>query len=542
MGSGREGGWRVREQELSRELARIVGRQNVLTSPLSLATYGYDATLLEGHAQAVVYPTSTEQVSRLLRSCYRHGIPVTPRGHGTDLSGGSIPIGGVVVVLTRMDRILSVDASERVAVVQPGVVNMDLQKAVDRLGLMYAPDPASQKVCSLGGNVGEGAGGMRGFKYGVTKDHVTALEMVLPDGQVCRAGGKIEPIVPGPDFTGLMVGSEGTLGIVTEITVRLLPKPPAVKTMLAVFDRLEDAGNAVSAIVAQGILPTTLELMDRPVIRAVEDYVHAGLPTDAEAVLLIEVDGLEAGLERQADIIQQVCREQGAREIQVARTVAERDNLWLGRRTAIGAVARLRPCYDLEDATVPRNRLPEMLRQVSALAQEYRLQIGMLAHAGDGNLHPLILFDDRDEEERARVMAARQELFRRALDLGGTLSGEHGIGILKREFMTWAFSQEALRTMAHIKAAFDPTGIMNPGKVFDVPEQRAASPASQSAPGRSAPPGQPARSGQLAPAGQDLGARLERLLGEGLVCLPGSEDGRAGGDYRACPGREPEVT
>lgn len=512
----------------------MVGRGNVVASPVSLATYGYDATLLEGRADAVVFPTSTEQVAAVLRYCHGRGIPVTPRGHGTDLSGGSVPLGGVVMALTRMDRILSIDAVNRLAVVQPGVVNMDLQKAVDRLGLMYAPDPASQKVCSLGGNVGEGAGGMRGFKYGVTRDHVIGLKLVLADGEICHVGGALEPIVPGADWTGLMVGSEGTLAVVTEITVRLLPKPPAVKTMLAVFDRLEDAGSSVSAIVARGIVPTTLELMDRPVIEAVEAYVRAGLPTDAEAVLLIEVDGVESALARQAEVIEEVCRQQGAREVRVARSAAERDSLWLGRRTAIGAIARLRPCYDLEDATVPRNRLTEMLRQVRELAREFGLEIGMLAHAGDGNLHPLILFDDRNREELERVMAARSELFRRALALGGTLSGEHGIGLLKKEFMPWLFEAGALRTMAAVKAAFDPGGTLNPGKVL--PEGTAGPEGQQGAP--------------ATPAGQDQGTAGARggCAAVGLGCLMsrleallGAEAVRPGDEPAAAPARCPEV-
>jgi glycolate oxidase subunit GlcD len=512
----------------------MVGRGNVVASPVSLATYGYDATLLEGRADAVVFPTTTEQVAAILRYCHGRGVPVTPRGHGTDLSGGSIPLCGVVMVLTRMDRILSIDAVNRVAVVQAGVVNMDLQKAAERAGLMYAPDPASQKVCSLGGNVGEGAGGMRGFKYGVTKDHVIGLKLVLADGEVCRVGGTLEPIVPGADWTGLMVGSEGTLAVVTEITVRLLPKPPAVKTMLAVFDRLEDAGAAVSAIVARGIIPTTLELMDRPVIEAVEAYVRAGLPTDAEAVLLIEVDGVEAALARQAQVIGEVCRQEGAREVRVARSTAERDALWLGRRTAIGAVARLRPCYDLEDATVPRNRLTEMLRQVTEVAREYRLQIGMLAHAGDGNLHPLILFDDRNREELDRVMAARSELFRRALALGGTLSGEHGIGLLKKEFMPWLFEAGALRTMATLKRAFDPGGILNPGKVL--PEQSAGPGHQHGAAGTPAGQDQSTagvRGGGAAGCRGCLMSRLEGLLGAEAV--------RPGDEPAAAPGRCPEV-
>ncbi len=516
----------MKGRPLVRALEKLAGPGNVLSSPVSLATYGYDATLLEGRADAVVFPTSTEQVSALLAFCHRHRVSVVPRGHGTNLSGGSVPQGGVVMALTRMNRVLSVDAPNRLAVVQCGVINLDLQKAAERAGLMYAPDPASQKVCSLGGNVAEGAGGMRGLKYGVTKDHVIGLKFVLADGEVCQAGGGLQPVAPVPDWTGLLVGSEGTLGVVTEITVRLIPRPPAVKTMLAVFDRLEDATATVSAIVARGIVPTTLELMDRPVVEAVEAYVHVGLPTDAEVVLLIEVDGLEAGLDRQAEVVQDVCRGQGAREVRLARSAAERDRLWLGRRTAIGAIARLAPCYDLEDVTVPRNRLTDMARVVRELSQKYDLTIGILAHAGDGNLHPLVLFDDRDADEVNRMMGARRELFRRALDLGGTLTGEHGIGLLKKEFMPWLFSPRELRTMDHVKAAFDPAGVLNPGKVL----------------GEGSAPKQPERSPDAA-ARDRLVSRLEGLLGPAAVAAGDQLDGAPGRvpDVWAAPADEPQL-
>jgi len=454
------------EERILQELRKIVGPENVVSSPVALLTYGYDATLLEGRADVVVFPLDTAQVAAVMALAHRERIPVTPRGGGTNLSGGSIPrAGGIVLVLTRMNRILEIDPENRTATVQPGVTNMELQKAVAPLGFRYAPDPASQKVSTMGGNVGECSGGMLGVKYGVTKDHVLGLKIVLDDGQVIQTGGKLAPDYPELDFTSILVGSEGTLGVVTEITVRLMPLPAATKTMLAVYDRLEDAGDSVSAIIASGIIPATLELLDRVVIGAVEDFVHAGLPLDAEAVLLIEVDGAAEGLERQAEEVIRLCREKGAREVRVAKTAQERDLLWLGRRTAIGAIARLRPSYDLEDVTVPRNRLTQMLREVARLAREYRLQIGLLAHSGDGNLHPLMLFDERDKEEMERVMAARAEMFRVALKLGGTLSGEHGIGLGKLDFMPELFRPAEIDFMRRIKAAFDPSGIINPGKV-----------------------------------------------------------------------------
>ncbi|MCL4424933.1 MAG: FAD-binding protein [Firmicutes bacterium] len=452
------------------EIQGIVGLENVISSRIGLLTYGYDATLLEGRADLVVFPGNTQQVAAVMSLAHQEKIPVTPRGGGTNLSGGSIPhAGGIVLVFTRMNKILEIDPKNRTATVEPGVTNMELQKAAAPFGFRYAPDPASQKVSTMGGNVGEGSGGMLGVKYGVTKDHVLGLKVVLFDGQIVQTGGKLAADYPELDFTPILVGSEGTLGLVTEVTVRLTPLPAAVKTMLAVYDRLEDAGNSVSAIVARGIIPATLELLDRVVIGAVEDFVHAGLPLDAEAVLLIEVDGAPEGLERQAEEVVRTCREKGAREVKMARTAKERELLWLGRRTAIGAIARLRPSYDLEDVTVPRNRLTQMLREVARLAREQRIQIGLLAHSGDGNLHPLMLFDERDKEETGRVMTARAEMFRIALEMGGTLSGEHGIGMGKLDFMPALFGPGEMDFMRRIKAAFDPEGLINPGKV--VPPQ-----------------------------------------------------------------------
>ncbi|MBE3580864.1 MAG: FAD-binding protein [Thermoanaerobacteraceae bacterium] len=447
------------------QLVRIVGEGNVLTSEVSLATYMYDATLLYGRPDAVVFVQKAEEIAAILKLANAKKIPVTPRGAGMGLSGGTVPHrGGIVVVMTRMNRILEIDPANRVAVVEPGVTNMELQKAVAPYGMVYMPDPASQKVSTMGGNFGENAGGMRGIKYGVTKDHILGVELVLPTGDIVQIGGKWEPIAPELNLLSLLIGSEGTLGIATKIIVRLTPQPPAIKTMLAVYNTLEEAGNSVSQIIAHGIIPATLELMDNKVIQAVEDWLHIGLPLEAGAVLLIEVDGWEAGLDRQAEKIIELCRANGAIEVQLARNAAERDNLWLARRTAIGAIARLRPSYDLEDATVPRTKLPEMLRRVAAVAEEYNVPIGMLAHAGDGNLHPLVLFDERDREEMERVHKTRGEIFKAALDLGGTLSGEHGIGLAKLDFMPLAFTEADLDFMRRERRAFDPNGILNAGK------------------------------------------------------------------------------
>ncbi|HBT47603.1 MAG TPA: glycolate oxidase subunit GlcD [Peptococcaceae bacterium] len=447
------------------QLVRIVGEGNVLTSEVSLATYMYDATLLYGRPDAVVFVQNAEEIAAILKLANAKKIPVTPRGAGMGLSGGTVPHrGGIVVVMTRMNRILEIDPINRVAVVEPGVTNMELQKAVAPYGMVYMPDPASQKVSTMGGNFGENAGGMRGIKYGVTKDHILGVELVLPTGDIVQIGGKWEPIAPELNLLALLIGSEGTLGIATKIIVRLTPHPPAIKTMLAVYNTLEEAGNSVSQIIAHGIIPATLELMDNKVIQAVEDWLHIGLPLEAGAVLLIEVDGFEAGLDRQAEKIIELCRANGAIDVKLARNAAERDNLWLARRTAIGAIARLRPSYDLEDATVPRTRLPEMLRRVAAIAEKYNVPIGMLAHAGDGNLHPLVLFDERDQEEMERVHKTRGEIFKAALDLGGTLSGEHGIGLAKLDFMPLAFTEVDLDFMRRERRAFDPNGVLNAGK------------------------------------------------------------------------------
>ncbi len=373
--------------------------------------------------------------------------------------------GGSVIHFSRMNRILEIDVPNKRARVEPGVITLDLQTAVARKGLQYAPDPASQKTSTLGGNVGENSGGPHCLKYGVTTNHVLGLKVVLYDGTIVDVGGKA-PDRPGYDLTGLMVGSEGTLGLVTEITVRLIEQPEAIKTLLGIFDTIEDAGNTVSAIIADGILPATLEMMDKLIIKAVEESVHAGYPPDAEAVLIIELDGLKDGMERLADRIIGICRANRVREVKVAKDAAERDTLWMGRRGAFGAVSRLRPSYMVCDGTVPRTKLPEVLKQVAEIGKKYNLQIANVFHAGDGNLHPIILFDVRDDEETARVRKAGSEILRSCVDAGGTISGEHGIGLEKLKEMSFIFSRDDVAEMWKIKNACDPAGQLNPGKVL----------------------------------------------------------------------------
>jgi len=452
--------------ELKRELAAIVGEEYVLHSDLDLMLYGYDAFLEQRRPQAVVIPESTEEVSRVVRLAHQAGYPVVARGSATSLSGGPVPLkGGIVIHFSRMNKVLEIDLANRYAVVQPGVITLDFQTRVAKLGLQYAPDPASQKTSTLGGNVGENAGGPHCLKYGVTTNHVLGLEAVLSDGEVVQLGGPA-PDQPGFDLTGLVVGSEGTLAIATKLYLRLIPQPEAVKTMLAIFNTIEDASNTVSAIIAEGIIPATLEMMDNLVIQAVEDSMAAGFPRDAEALLIIELDGLADGFERLSQRIMEICGENQVREVKVAADEAQRAALWAGRKGAFGAISRLRPNYMVCDGTVPRTRLPETLRRVMELGRENDLQIGNVFHAGDGNLHPLILFDVRDPEETARVMKVGSEILKICVEVGGTISGEHGIGLEKLKEMDFVFSPTDIDFLRLIKRSFDPLERLNPGKVI----------------------------------------------------------------------------
>lgn len=461
----------MEKKELIRKMESIVGKGNVVHSHTGLLVYEYDASLHRGLPDAVAFATSTEQVSRLVKLANSANIPFLPRGSGTNLSGGTVPTkGGIVIELSRMNHILEIDLKNQRALVEPGVYNQTLQDALAPLGYYYAPDPASQKVSTIGGNVGENSGGPLCLKYGVTTNHVLGLEVVLPDGQIIQMGGKALDY-PGYDLKGVVVGSEGTLGIATKITVRIMRLAEEVKTFLAIYDSVEDAGQTVSDIIAAGIMPATLEMMDKLVLKAVEESVHAGYPLDAEAVLIIELDGLAEGMDHLAQRIIEICKKNRVREMEVAASDAERDRLWVGRKGAFGAVGRLYPSYMVNDGTVPRAKLPQVLKKVAEIGEKYGVPICNVFHAGDGNLHPLILFDERDKDQLELVKRASYEILQACVDVGGTISGEHGIGIEKLQAMWLLFGWKDLNTMWKIKRTFDPRNLCNPGKVL--PEMKA---------------------------------------------------------------------
>jgi glycolate oxidase len=456
---------------LGAELRQIVGKENVLDSGVDLQLYKYDAYLEERRPDAVVFVHSTEEVAGVVKVCNKFGVPFVPRGGGTNLSGGTIPFkGGVVLEMIRMNRILEVDRANLRARVQPGMFNLEFGNSLAPQGYQYLPDPASQKAATLGGNVAENSGGPHCFKYGVTTNHVLGLTVVLPDGEVAQIGGKA-PDVPGYDLTGAFVGSEGTLGICTEVVTRIMHLSEGVKTLLAIYDSIEEGSETVSAIVAAGMVPATLEMMDQLVIKAVEESIHCGFPLDCATVLIIEVDGLKDDLEQQAKAIADLCRAHGAREVRVAKDDAERAALWAGRRGAFGAVARITPSYLVCDGTVPRTALPKVLRRVAEVGEKYNLQIPNVFHAGDGNLHPLILFDWRDAEQKARVMKAGMEILELCVQMGGTISGEHGVGLEKIDAMRLVHGDAEIRSQLLVKKAFDPRNLANPGKMFPTPKE-----------------------------------------------------------------------
>jgi glycolate oxidase subunit GlcD len=448
------------------DLRRALGADRARAEPLELALYARDAGVASGHAAALCFPRDHREVAEAVRIAARHDRPFVARGSGTGLAGGATPIGDpLVIVTTQLNRILEVDAEERVAWVEPGVLNLDLSRAVADLGLHYAPDPSSQQACTIGGNVATNAGGPHCLASGVTATHVLAMEVVLGDGSVAMLGG-LEPDQPGYDLRGCFVGSEGTMGIATRIAVRLTPDPPTVRTLLLDFTAIEDAGATVSGIIANGIVPAALEMMDAEITRAVEDYVGAGYPRDAAAVLLVELDGLADGVDAEVAVVQRVGRENRARTIRVAADEAERTLLWKGRKSAFGAIARIAPDYYLHDAVVPRTRLVDVLRQVYAIAAEQRLTMMNVFHAGDGNLHPLIVFDAREDGIWERVHRAGDEILAACVAAGGVLSGEHGIGLEKRDAMPLVFNRDDLDAQARLRDAFDPSGRANPTKVL----------------------------------------------------------------------------
>jgi glycolate oxidase subunit GlcD len=454
---------------LVRTLGDIVGRDHVVTDPNRLVVYESDGlTAYRVLPRAVVLPDSTRQVAEVVRVLHGEGIPVVPRGAGTGLSGGALPTPeGVVVGTARMNRILSIDAVNRLARVQPGVINARLTEATRPHGLYYAPDPSSQSTCTLGGNIAENSGGPHCLKYGVTTRYVTGLTVVLAGGRVLELGGAGRSGDGSLDLVGLFVGSEGCFGIATEIEVRLLPVAEGVRTLLGIFETMEAAGHAVTAIISSGLVPAAVEIVDQATIRAVEASVYAGgYPTDAGAALVIEFDGTEEGLDAEADQAEACCKEAGAREVRRASDPATRAALWNGRKKAFGAMGRIAPDLLVQDATVPRTRLPEVLAKITEIGRRYRLNVANVFHAGDGNLHPNILFDRNDADELERVERASKEIMTLCVDVGGTITGEHGVGVDKRGYMRLVHGPDELAAMAAVKAVFDPGGLFNPGKVL----------------------------------------------------------------------------
>ncbi len=454
------------------ELRNIVGRDHLITSADDLRIFERDASIEGAAPDAVVLPASTQQVADVIKVAARHGIPIVPRGGGTGLSGGAVTIkGGIALQVTRMRRILEIDPVAQTATVEPGVVNQELSLAAAPHHLFYAPDPSSQKACTIGGNAAENSGGPHCLYYGVTTNHVLGMEVVLADGSLHWVSGDT-PDRTGLDLCGVLVGSEGTLCTITKVKVRLLRTPPAVATLMAAFPTIEAASHAVSAIIGHGIIPAALEMMDQVTVGAVEAHYHAGYSTDAGAVLLVEVDGIPESTRELMAAIREVLASNHGYSMREAETQAERDLLWAGRKGAIGALGRIKPNYYLHDGVVPRSRLPQVLSAVSEIGEHYHLPVANVFHAGDGNLHPNLLFDMRDREVLNQVEAAGEEMLHAVVEMGGALSGEHGIGLEKNAYMPWIFSADDLEAMGRVKQALDPAGLMNPGKIFPDPDRK----------------------------------------------------------------------
>jgi len=463
---------------LARELGAIVGAEGVVSAPAALAVYECDGYTLERAVpQLVVLPRSTAEVAAVVRAAWRAGVPFVPRGAGTGLSGGCLAAPAPLVVCTsRMRSIRAVDLPNRRVITEAGVVNAEVTRVVRPAGLQYVPDPSSQNACTIGGNIAENSGGPHTLKYGVTTNHVLGVEMVLPDGEVVTLGDAIDDGL-GYDLTGVVCGAEGTMGIVTAATLRLVSLPEGVTTMLAIFATVAEATATVSAIIAAGIVPAALEMMDRTIVAAVEAAYRFGFPTDAGAVLIIEIDGAAAGLAATAACIEALCRTHGAEDVRRAADEAERAALWKSRKRAFGAVGRLSPSYCTQDGVVPRTRLPEILARIESAGARHRLRIGNVFHAGDGNIHPIVLYDERDVDEAARALAAGREILAACVELGGSVTGEHGIGVEKMQELGLSFGPDDLALMQRVRAVFDPEGRANPGKIFPTPgicvEQRA---------------------------------------------------------------------
>ncbi len=454
-----------------KEICSIVGKKHLSTAPEDLHCYSFDASKMQFRPEAVAFPGSAAEISEIVKLANRERFALYPRGSGSGMVGACLARdGGLVVVTNRLNRIIEIDADNMVAVVEPGVVTGDFQKASAKVGLLYPPDPASLPFSTMGGNVAMCSGGPRAVKYGVTRDYILGLEVVLPTGDIVRTGTRTMKGVVGYDLTRLMTGSEGTLGIFTSITVRLVPAPESVRTLTAVFPKIDDAARAVAEILKNRIIPSTMELMDQATIQAVENYLHAGLPADAEAIMLIEVDGPDIVLDGQLEKIGQICQSCGASRIDAARTEPEREKLWQARRSISPALGRIKPGKINEDVTVPRSKIPALVRAIRDLADKYNLIIVCFGHAGDGNIHTNIMLDRKNPDEAKRAAKAVEELFKIVLDLHGTLSGEHGIGIAKSPFIEMEVGPGGLEAMRRIKQALDPLNIMNPGKMF-VPDR-----------------------------------------------------------------------
>ena len=456
---------------LVKEFENLIGKENVFTSEADRQSYAYDAAVLPSVVPGLVLrPTSTEQLGALIERCYANGLPMTIRGAGTNLSGGTVPDAdkSVVILTQGLNKIIEINEEDLFAIVEPGVVTAQFAAAVASKGLFYPPDPGSQAVSTIGGNIAENAGGLRGLKYGVTKDYVMGLEFYDHTGELVKSGSRTVKCATGYNLGGLLVGSEGTLGMISRAILKLVPPPQASKAMMAVFDNVQKASEAVARIIAAHILPCTLEFMDNPTINYVEDYVNIGLPRDAAAILLIEVDGHPAQVADEAVSVEKVLKDSGALEVVVAKDAAEKTRIWEARRVAIPALARCRPTLMLEDATVPRSKIPAMLEALDKIAARHHVTIGTFGHAGDGNLHPSILCDKRDKEEFSRVERAVDDLFNVALELGGTLSGEHGIGTSKKKWLELETSKGTLEYMRRMRSAFDPKKLLNASKIVSL--------------------------------------------------------------------------
>jgi glycolate oxidase len=456
------------DNQIRKQLFDIVGVNYYKDDPEALITHSYDGTpMLQSMPDGVIYPKDTNQVSAIMKVLNQHRIPVIGRGSGTNLCGGTVPVeGGVIMVMHRMNAILEVDLLNLTATVQPGIITKQFIEHIEKLGLFYPPDPSSMAISTIGGNIAECSGGLRGLKYGTTKDYVLGLEAVLASGEIIRTGGKLVKDVAGYDLTKLLVGSEGTLAIVTEATLKLVPPPSYKKTMLAMFKDIYDAARAVSKIIENRIIPATLEFMDNPTIRVVDDFAKLGLPLDMAAILLIEQDGDKELVERDIARISEICREEKAESVSIASNAEEGLKLMTARRSAFTALARLRPTTILEDATVPRSKIADMVMEINRIAEKHNVQICTFGHAGDGNLHPTATTDARDHEEIHRVEEAFAEIFEAAIRLGGTITGEHGIGLVKAPFLEWKVGSAGIELMKGIKQAFDPLNLLNPGKMF----------------------------------------------------------------------------